>query len=171
LKIDPNWPSVTLDVRDPVQLTLIRLVINTCRREVSDAEKRELIKTLKELVPNWTARDIAEAIGYSERWVRKYMPEEFKEPAKVEAGREAAARKTGLTYVTKPPTYVQNLLKLERWYPLEVLDVVAEHVKAGSAETYRKWIKAFLRAMYDIISADPELLQQALEKTKSEVKA
>jgi len=54
---------------------------------------------------------------------------------------------------------------------MKVLDVVAEHVKAGTAETYRKWIRTFLRAMYDIISADPELLQQALEKTKSEVKA
>jgi len=171
LRIDPNWPSVTLDVRDPVQLTIMRMAINLCRREVSDAEKREFIKTLKELIPEWTARDIAEATGFSERWVRKYMPEEFKEPTKVEIGRESAARRAGLTYVTKPPTYVQDLLKLEKWYPLEILDVVAEHVKAGTAETYRKWIKAFLKAMYDIISADPELVAAALEKTKDEVKA
>jgi len=148
----------------------MRMAINLCRRKVSDAEKREFIKTLKELVPEWTARDIAEATGFTERWVRKYMPEEFKEPAKVKAA-EISAERRSATYVTKPLPYMQTLLKFEKWCPLEILDVVAEHVKAGSVETYRKWIKAFLRAMYNIISADPELLQQALEKTKSEVKA
>lgn len=89
-QIDPNWPKVKIEhISDPVQLSMARLASNVCRREVPAEEKTKLLANIAEL-SGWDAKEIAEAIGMSYRWVMKYLPDEFKE--KPQLGREVAQR-------------------------------------------------------------------------------
>jgi hypothetical protein len=87
LAADPNWPKMRLDHIESEEDRLIaRLISNVCRRNVSAAEKSEILQRLgeiyvKEGVKPGTvlARKISKETGMSYRWVMKYLPDNFKE--------------------------------------------------------------------------------------------
>ena len=79
LAADPNWPVHKVEeIKDPVQLTIARLVANVCRREVPAEEKTKWLRQIAELT-GWTPKQIAENLPVSYRWVMKYLPDEYKE--------------------------------------------------------------------------------------------
>jgi len=73
LKVDSEWPSVTLEhIQDPVQLAIARLVANLQRRSLTDEEIKDLIAEISRLT-SWNASQIADAIGMSRSWVYQYL--------------------------------------------------------------------------------------------------
>lgn len=79
-----NWHEVTVSsIDNPVKLELARLAVNFCRRKVQPEELRERITFL--VKNGLKAEEIAKATGITDRTVRKYMPQEYKNPVKVEA--------------------------------------------------------------------------------------
>ena len=81
-----NWREETLDWIDtPEKLEAARLAVNYARRRMAPEEITERITYLvskAKLLPE----QIAKLTGISERTVRRYMPQEFKNAARVEAG-------------------------------------------------------------------------------------
>lgn len=79
LQVDPGWFSLTIrSINDPVKIAMARLVVNVVRRRVSAEEKTQLLSEIAKLT-KWTPQQIAEATGMSEKWVRQYLPSEFKD--------------------------------------------------------------------------------------------
>lgn len=77
-RLDPKWYRVKAEhVVDPVQLSMARLAANVCRRQVPAEEKTKLLTNIAELT-GWDVNEIAEALGMSEKWVRQYLPSEYK---------------------------------------------------------------------------------------------
>jgi hypothetical protein len=74
---DKNWPTLTLDNISGIKTLISRLVVNVQRRKVPSDEKRKMLSELFEAT-NWTPEQIAEHTGMSVSWVRKYLPQEFK---------------------------------------------------------------------------------------------
>jgi len=90
LALNPSWEKRILTrLNDPVKAAIGRLVINVVRRTVPAQEKTELLTEIAKLT-GWTPQQIAQSTGMSTRWVLRYLPEEFKQPEKVEAGKAGA---------------------------------------------------------------------------------
>lgn len=86
LKENPNCPCITVEsVTDPIQLILARMAANVCRRQVSSEEKIDWLRQLAKLT-SWTPKQIAQESGMSYTWVMKYLPDEYKDKLKAEAG-------------------------------------------------------------------------------------
>lgn len=87
LAADENWPKMRLDhVESEEDRLIAKLISNVCRRNVSAAEKGEILQGLGEIcvkagVKPGTelARKISEETGMSYRWVMKYLPSNFKQ--------------------------------------------------------------------------------------------
>lgn len=86
LKVDPNWPRVKLEnIKTDEQKFIARLITNVCRREVSAAEKKEILEKLalsylkQGIKRGKIALRIAEKTGMSYRWVMVYLPDHLKE--------------------------------------------------------------------------------------------
>lgn len=104
-KIDADWPRVKArHITDPVHLSMARLAANVCRRDVPPEEKTKLLANIAELT-GWDAKGIAEAIGMSEKWVRQYLPSEFKnqEMASIAHQRFANRETQDMTQTPTPP--------------------------------------------------------------------
>jgi DNA-directed RNA polymerase subunit RPC12/RpoP len=87
LEEDSEWPRHKLDqIKDPVQLAVARLVANVCRRDVPAEEKTEWLRQIASMT-GWTPKQIAENLPVSYAWVMKYLPDEFKDKIKAEAGK------------------------------------------------------------------------------------
>ncbi|MGA3060800.1 MAG: ParB/RepB/Spo0J family partition protein [Candidatus Bathyarchaeia archaeon] len=85
LKADPNWFKVEIpSVESEEQRLLARLISNVCRRDVSSAEKTEMLRELGRiyLQQGVSRSELVKAItrktGMSYRWVMKYAPDELK---------------------------------------------------------------------------------------------
>jgi len=90
LREDPNWPIFKLDnIKTRTQFLMARLIANLHRRQMTEEEKRQMLADLKKET-GWSNKKIARELGVSDRWVRKYMPDEFKNQVKAEAGRKGA---------------------------------------------------------------------------------
>ncbi len=83
---DQNWRKVRLENIKTEEYRLIaRIISNSLRRKVSRQEKRDLLSRLGEIYlsegieKGAIAYRIAEKTGMSHRWVRKYLPDEFKD--------------------------------------------------------------------------------------------
>lgn len=86
LKADPTWPKFKVDrVDGPVELEIARLVANT-RRDVPAEEKTKGLKLIAEMT-GWNPKQIAENIGVKYSWLMKYLPSDFKDQEKAEAGK------------------------------------------------------------------------------------
>lgn len=87
LAADENWPKMRLDhVESKEDRLIARLITNVCRRNVSAAEKSEILQELGKIyvkagVKPGTALacKISEETGMSYRWVMKYLPDNLKE--------------------------------------------------------------------------------------------
>jgi hypothetical protein len=80
----PDWPAVVVQsVDDPVKLELARLAANYCRRIVEGEELSSHIGVL--VKAGLKPEDIAEQTGISIRTIYNHMPQELKNPVKVEA--------------------------------------------------------------------------------------
>jgi hypothetical protein len=78
LEADPDWPKFKVDrVSDPVQLTIARLIANT-RRDVPPEEKKQGLTQLVKMT-GWNPKQLAESLGWSERTVYLYLPDDLKE--------------------------------------------------------------------------------------------
>ena len=81
-----NWREETCDWIDtPEKLEAARLAVNFARRDMAPEEIKERITHL--VKSGLKVEDIAKLTGISERTVLKYMPKEFKDQKKVDAGR------------------------------------------------------------------------------------
>jgi hypothetical protein len=74
--VDKDWPKQVLPIHGTNSL-IARIIANVQRREVSPEEKREWLKELAEKT-KWNPDEIAEHIGMSVSWVRKYLDQEYK---------------------------------------------------------------------------------------------
>jgi hypothetical protein len=82
----PLWhEEVRPQIDTPVKLALAQLAVNFCRRRMSPEEIRERITFLAK--NGVKADEIAKQTGIKPRTVYKYIPQEFKDPEKVEAAR------------------------------------------------------------------------------------
>jgi hypothetical protein len=80
-----NWHSIIVPtIDDPVKLELARLAVNYNRRKVAPEELTQRITFL--VKAGLKPEEIAKQTGISLRTVYKYMPQELKEPARVERG-------------------------------------------------------------------------------------
>jgi|GEM_PF-5029414 len=78
-KIDPDWPSITLEhIDDPIKLEKARVAINQCRRVVDAEERAEGYGKLIKMT-GWTPKQLAENIGIPYRTIMRYLPDEHKE--------------------------------------------------------------------------------------------
>jgi hypothetical protein len=81
-----NWREETCDWIDtPEKLEAARLAVNFARRRMAPEEIKERVTYLVSKA-KMSTEQIAKLTGIAERTVRKYMPQEFKNAAKVEAG-------------------------------------------------------------------------------------
>ncbi len=81
-----NWREETCDWIDtPEKLEAARLAVNFARRDMAPEEIKERITHL--VKSGLKVEEIAKLTGISERTVLKYMPQEFKDQKKVDAGR------------------------------------------------------------------------------------
>ena len=90
LREDPNWPIFKLDnIKTKTQFPMVRLIANLHRRQMTEEEKRQMLADLKKET-GWSNKKIAQELGVTDRWVRKYLPDEFKNQVKAEVGRKGA---------------------------------------------------------------------------------
>lgn len=98
LELDANAPVHTIKVKDIAQRAMIRLIINLDRRNLKKPEKQML---LGEIADSFRDKDdkvdtqaIADALGKTQSWVLEFLPEQYKDQTKVEAGKASGqARK------------------------------------------------------------------------------
>ena len=98
LDVDENWRTETLEhIKTPTQLYLARIVANTHRRIMSAEEREEQVTKLADSLLNNdkvprgdVVRTIVDLTGLSYRTVVRYVPEEYKDLTKVDAGRQKA---------------------------------------------------------------------------------
>jgi hypothetical protein len=110
IEVDPKWITVTIDtIDDPVKLELARLAVNFCRRNVGSDELKRRIGFLIEA--GLKVEDIADKTGISKTTIYKYMPQQFKDPIQVEAGKKGAEIKQEL-YECKP-THAEQTVKTQ----------------------------------------------------------
>lgn len=131
-RIDPNWPKVKLEhITDPVQLSMARLASNVCRRGVPAEEKTKLLANIAELT-GWDTNEIAEALGMTPKWVRQYLPDEFKnkEMANLAHQRFAKTGQVITSDMSQPPPDPSKADELNQcaecgvntWYPYKFQD-------------------------------------------------
>lgn len=96
-KADPNWRKEILDHIDTeLKRVLARLTVNGQRRNLEPNEAEMLVSQASKLLieagveKGELAKTIRELTGWSTRWILMYMPEEFKHPNKVKAGKISA---------------------------------------------------------------------------------
>jgi len=96
-------PSVTVDVGDPGDTAIFKLVTNKCRRELEPEEITVCLDIIGHH-KNWKVKDFLDRLPFSYSWLMKYLPDRYKDAAKAKAGaeggkatakafREAAARR------------------------------------------------------------------------------
>jgi len=88
LEADEDWPRIRLEsVKTEKDKIIVRLIGNACRRTVPAQEKTDMLDKLASILlkeglkPGEIAEKIAEDTGMSYRWVVKYLPEKYKDPA------------------------------------------------------------------------------------------
>ena len=83
---NPNWHTeVRPQIDTPVKLQLAMLAANFNRRKMASEEVTQRITFL--IKAGLSIEEIAKTAGLTERTARKYMPQEFKNAIKVEAGK------------------------------------------------------------------------------------
>jgi len=85
LAADPNWPKWKLTWVDTEELRLaIREQVNSLRRVVSFQERKKELTKLAELIKEkapdkaTVVSEVAKATGFTERYVRRALPDEYK---------------------------------------------------------------------------------------------
>jgi len=77
-------PAIVKEM-DDVEAMVIQITENVQRKDLTEDEKSMALANLARAT-GWKAKQIAEVLGMSERWVYKYLPQDFKDKEKVKAG-------------------------------------------------------------------------------------
>jgi len=85
LEVDKDWPTVTVPIEDPIKRQIARFAVNFCRRKVTDKEKRDWITNIH-LQTKLSPKELADLLPMSYSWIMKYLPDEYKDKVKAEAG-------------------------------------------------------------------------------------
>lgn len=86
-KVDPDWKEEIIDIEDEKDRLLIEFAANITRREITGKEIEQTLGKLAE-VTGWNTRRIAIEVGRTEQWVGKKISQKYKDPKKVDAGKE-----------------------------------------------------------------------------------
>jgi hypothetical protein len=93
LEADLNWKTETLEqIKTPAQLALARIIANTHRRSISKEERKlQLVTLAEELVKEGLSKDnvimtIVDLTTFSEQYVRKMLPDIYKQRPGVGGG-------------------------------------------------------------------------------------
>ena len=113
LELEPNAPVYTIDIKDPKQRAMIRLVINLDRRKLSSQEKTMLLGEIAEAT-GWKSQEIADALGKSQTWVLKYLPEQYKDKEKAEAGSIGGDISSATRRVAKSQDLIEDKVECQR---------------------------------------------------------
>jgi DNA modification methylase len=78
-RVDPNWKEVVLPISDPLESLKLRVHLNIMRRKVPEEEKSGWIADARKLLEDRdldkvTQHQIAESLGMTDSWVKKYDP-------------------------------------------------------------------------------------------------
>jgi hypothetical protein len=85
-RLGVDVPTIKLPIKNPLQFHMVRLVVNKCRRTIPPEEISQELATIAQLT-GWTPTEMAKNLPFSYSWIMKYLPVEFKNPAKAKAGR------------------------------------------------------------------------------------
>jgi len=86
-KVNPNWKETTVNAKDEKEREEIALITNVQRRNIKPEEKSARLGKIAEVMKKEGlkkgefTKEISNDIGMSERWVRKYIPEKYKDLA------------------------------------------------------------------------------------------
>lgn len=82
-RVNPNWKSVTLPVKDELETLRLRVHVNLMRRAVEAGEKAKWIMEAREILKSrelkGTQKQIAKALGLDQQWVSKWDPIQHQE--------------------------------------------------------------------------------------------
>jgi len=113
-RVDPNWPEVRVDARTPAEKEILAFIANANRREMRGEEISRRLARIKELT-GWNARRIARELGRTERWVFKYLPQEYKDPVKVKARKPRRSSAGGSDELSSSPPCPEPLFVENVW--------------------------------------------------------
>lgn len=73
----PDWKEVTLPIEDDLESLKMRVHLNLFRREITRVEKERWVSSARQMLRRKgserpTQKEIAEALGMSREWVKKY---------------------------------------------------------------------------------------------------
>lgn len=103
LDSDPNWPKKNIVAKTRIEKILIRMHAHHRRRVPREETQTMLLELAHELEKTGVAKEtisseLAKRTPYSEQYIRLLLPEEYKQPEKVEAAKAGA-----LILAQKPP--------------------------------------------------------------------
>lgn len=112
-KIDKDWPSSKRkEIDNEEKRILVAMQLNWLRRDVDDEEKTEYLVKLCKMHPEWGkygsyVTPLAELTGFSDRWIQKLLPPEYKqEQRKVELSSAFLKCYTIWNFQEADPAYV-----------------------------------------------------------------
>jgi len=83
---DPAWPKVTYEeIETEEDRILYAIAFNWHRREKSSSWKTKMLSQLA--TKGYNAKEISEKTGLSEQTIYRYLPDEYKDQTKIEAGK------------------------------------------------------------------------------------
>lgn len=100
-KVDPKWEekvvptdelSKVRKIDEEAIKAIIGLVANVNRREIPREEIEKRLGKIKKLT-GWSAERIGNEIGRSTQWVLDHLPQKYKEPKKVKAGKKSGDKR------------------------------------------------------------------------------
>ena len=77
--------KVVVNIKNPAQAHIIKLVKNKCRRQMKPAEITQSLDVIGQNL-KWSAKDFLKHLPFSYSWLMKYLPEKYKDPIKAAAG-------------------------------------------------------------------------------------
>lgn len=84
-------PVVTIPVENPLQLNIIKLIVNGVRRTMTAAEKTAILDNIAEL-SGWNPKEMEEHLPFSYSWIMKYLSPQYKDRGKAVAGALGGAK-------------------------------------------------------------------------------
>ena len=92
-RVNPKWKEVKVEIKEEKDREILALITNIARREIRNEEITERLGRIAGLT-GWSCQRIADEVGMSDWWVRKYIPEKYKDKIAVErAHRKKEAKK------------------------------------------------------------------------------
>lgn len=78
-------PKATVNIKNPAQTAIMKLVRNKCRRDMEPSEITQCLDVIGRHL-GWKAKDFLEKLPFTYSWLMKYLPDRYKDPVKAKAG-------------------------------------------------------------------------------------